>query len=67
METGVTGMNNDFINQKEVAEMLSIRPRTINKMIKTDETFPKPLVISQRIKRWRREDILGWIKNKMPN
>lgn len=67
METGAARMNNDFINQKEVAEMLSIRPRLINQIIKTDDTFPKPLVISKRIRRWRREDILSWIKDKMPN
>jgi predicted DNA-binding transcriptional regulator AlpA len=45
--------------------MLAIRPRLINKILKTDESFPKPLVLSERVKRWKRDDIVGWINSKM--
>jgi predicted DNA-binding transcriptional regulator AlpA len=65
MEAGSSIVSSEFIGQQEVADMLSIRPRLINQILKTDESFPKPLVVSKRIKRWKRDDIVGWINSKM--
>ena len=65
MEAGSSILSSEFIGQQEVAEMLAIRPRLINQILKTDETFPKPLVVSKRIKRWKKDDIVGWINSKM--
>ena len=65
MEAGSSIVSSEFIGQQEVAEMLAIRPRLINQILKTDESFPKPLVVSKRIKRWRKDDIVGWINSKM--
>ena len=61
MEAGSSIVSSEFIGQQEVADMLSIRPRLINQILKTDESFPKPLVVSKRVKRWKRDDIVGWI------
>lgn len=65
MEAGSSIVGSEFIGQQEVADMLAIRPRLINKILKTDESFPKPLVVSKRVKRWKRDDIVGWINSKM--
>jgi predicted DNA-binding transcriptional regulator AlpA len=65
MEAGSSIVSSEFIGQQEVAEMLAIRPRLINQILKTDESFPKPLVVSKRIKRWKKDDIVGWINSKM--
>lgn len=65
MEAGSSIIGSEFIGQQEVADMLSIRPRLINQILKTDESFPKPLVVSKRVKRWKRDDIVGWINSKM--
>lgn len=65
MEAGSSILSSEFIGQQEVAEMLAIRPRLINQILKTDESFPKPLVVSKRIKRWKKDDIVGWINSKM--
>jgi predicted DNA-binding transcriptional regulator AlpA len=65
MEAGSSIVSSEFIGQQEVADMLSIRPRLINQILKTDESFPKPLVVSKRVKRWKRDDIVGWINSKM--
>jgi predicted DNA-binding transcriptional regulator AlpA len=65
MEAGSSVVSSEFIGQQEVAEMLAIRPRLINQILKTDESFPKPLVVSKRIKRWKKDDIVGWINSKM--
>jgi predicted DNA-binding transcriptional regulator AlpA len=65
MEAGSSIVGSEFIGQQEVADMLAIRPRLINQILKTDESFPKPLVVSKRVKRWKRDDIVGWINSKM--
>ena len=65
MEAGSSIVSSEFMGQQEVADMLSIRPRLINQILKTDESFPKPLVVSKRVKRWKRDDIVGWINSKM--
>jgi len=57
-------MMNEFIDRKEVADLLSIHHRLIEKIMKADETFPKPIVISKRVRRWRYSDIMKWANSK---
>ena len=45
METGATSMSNDFIDTKEIARMLSIKPKSVNYVIQSDERFPKTLLV----------------------
>ena len=65
MEAGLSKMSNDFIGQRDVANILSLKShRLVEKILKNDETIPKPIVISERVKRWRHEDIINWVNSK---
>tara|TARA_B100000902_G_scaffold376051_1_gene406695 strand:+ start:2847 stop:3035 length:189 start_codon:yes stop_codon:yes gene_type:complete len=57
-------MSNDFIDTKEIARMLSIKPKSVNYVIQSNNTFPNALVLSARIKRWKREDVERWIEDQ---
>jgi predicted DNA-binding transcriptional regulator AlpA len=35
--------------------------------MESDDTFPKPLSISKRIKRWNKKEIMEWRDNKIKN
>ncbi len=48
----------------DIAQMLSIHPKTLYALIKKDETFPKPISFGPRMRRWKPEDIKSWIENK---
>jgi|TARA_E500000318_G_scaffold13917_1_gene13576 predicted DNA-binding transcriptional regulator AlpA len=63
MEANVT--DQDFIDQKEIAEILSVKPKSIYYLMETDTSFPKPLVLSPRIRRWKKQDVLDWINSKL--
>lgn len=63
MEAGQTTMSN-LIDMKAVAEMISVKPKSIYYIMKSDETFPQPITLSPRIKRWKLEDIQSWIEEK---
>ena len=47
-----------------VAEMMSMHPKSMRKIIKEDQSFPKEIVFSERVKRWKYSEILEWIDNK---
>ncbi|MBG38751.1 MAG: hypothetical protein CL857_02410 [Cryomorphaceae bacterium] len=65
METGIRKMSNDFIGQRDVANILSLKNhRLVEKILKNDETFPRPISLSQRVKRWRHDDIMKWVNSK---
>ncbi len=64
MEAGTHTMNNDFIDIKEIAEMLSIKPKSVNYVIQSNSNFPNALVLSARMKRWRRKEVEEWIANQ---
>lgn len=65
MEAGVFTMNNDFIDMKEIAAMLSIKPKSVYYITQSDTSFPRPLVISPRIKRWRKQEVVNWIESRL--
>ena len=65
METGIRKMSNDFIGQRDVANILSLKNhRLVEKILKNAETFPRPISLSQRVKRWRQDDIMKWVNSK---
>jgi len=64
MEAGARTMSNDFIDIKEIAEMLSIKPKSVNYVIQSNGSFPNALVLSARIKRWKRQEVEEWISNQ---
>jgi len=47
-----------------VAEMMSMHPKSMRKIIKEDQSFPKEIVFSERVKRWKYSEILEWIDSK---
>jgi len=65
MEARESVMSNDFIDQKTIADMLSIKPKSIYYIMESDSTFPKPLVLSPRIKRWKKAEVVAWIDSKL--
>lgn len=54
----------DFVSVEEIASMLSVHKKTMEKIIRTDETFPKPISLGERIRRWPVEDIKTWLRSK---
>jgi len=54
----------NLIDMKAVAEMICVKPKSIYYIMKSDKTFPQPIELSPRIKRWRKEDIQHWIERK---
>ena len=63
MEANLT--DQDFIDQKEIAEILSVKPKSIYYLMEADASFPKPLVLSPRIRRWKKKDVIDWINSKL--
>lgn len=54
----------DFVSVEEIASMLSVHKKTMEKIIRTDKTFPKPISLGERIRRWPVEDIKTWLRSK---
>jgi predicted DNA-binding transcriptional regulator AlpA len=65
MEAGALTMNNEFIDAKAIADMLSIKPKSIVYVMESDDKFPRPVVLSPRIKRWRKQEVEDWLKQKL--
>jgi len=65
MEAGTWTMTNEFIDIKDIADMLSIKPKSAYYIIQSDSNFPKPLVLSPRIKRWKKNEVEDWINSKL--
>ena len=52
-----------MLSYKEVAAMLGIGVSTVWKKTNTpDSGFPQPFYITERARRWRKSDILKWVK-----
>lgn len=53
-----------LLSDTEVAAMLGIGVSTVWKKAKNPEDgFPQPFAITDRAKRWRRSDVLKWVKS----
>jgi predicted DNA-binding transcriptional regulator AlpA len=64
MEAGARAMSGDFIDIKEIAKMLSINPKSVNYVIQNNKSFPNALVLSARIRRWKRKEVEDWISSQ---
>lgn len=52
-----------MLSDKEVAAMLGIGVSTVwKKTNDPDGNFPRPFNITERARRWRKSDILKWVK-----
>lgn len=52
----------DFLSPKELCAYLGISNSTRLKLEKTDKTFPKAIIFSQRIKRYCRKAVDAWLQ-----
>lgn len=52
----------DMIGTKEIATMLGVsREHCVNRIIKRPD-FPRPAIdLSQRMRRWKRQDVMRWM------
>ncbi len=50
-----------LINIKDVMQMVGIKQSTIYKYMKT-KGFPKPIKLSQKCSRWKKEEVEKWIQ-----
>lgn len=53
-----------LLEANDIAHMLSIHQKTVYALIKSDETFPKPITFGPRMRRWKLEDVKAWIDSK---
>jgi len=53
-----------LIDLNTLSEMTMISTKTLRKIIKEDETFPKPVNLGPRMTRWKYSDVVNWIENK---
>jgi predicted DNA-binding transcriptional regulator AlpA len=53
---------NDLIDTKDIAQMLGVtRAHCVGRIVKRPD-FPKPAVaLSQRLKRWRKAEVMKWM------
>ena len=52
-----------YMNKKQLAAYLNVSVATI-RMLVNSGSLPKPLVISERIQRWKREDVDAYLTYK---
>ena len=60
-------MEEKLIDLKEVARMMSMHPKSAKRVIKREDEFPKPIVFSERVHRWKYSSVVKWIENKDSN
>jgi predicted DNA-binding transcriptional regulator AlpA len=37
---------------------------TVYRLLRTDETFPRPLQLGRRMTRWSRADVVAWVASR---
>jgi len=56
----------ELLTPNEIASMLKITVRQFNERVSKRDGFPEPLnqkVMGRNSKRWKKDDIISWIKN----
>lgn len=53
-----------MIGKKELAQLLSVNPWTIDRWRKRDRSFPSPVWISDTTPRWYQRDIEQWLASR---
>ena len=54
-----------LLQVNDIAELISVHPKTMYAMIQNDDTFPKPISFGPRMNRWKREGIMKWVDTKV--
>jgi predicted DNA-binding transcriptional regulator AlpA len=50
-----------FIPLEEVAGLIGVCTATVRRWARTHPDFPKPFLLTERVWRWDREEILAWV------
>lgn len=54
----------ELIDTRDIAEMLRLRPAYVRDTLVKGPTFPRPaLMLSQKTRRWDRQDVMRWIEH----
>ena len=56
-------MQERMLNVKEVAKMLGVSKSTVYNLI-NEGKLPRPILITERLRRWKLSDILNYIEKK---
>jgi len=56
-------MQERMLNVKEVAKMLGVSKSTVYNLI-NEGKLPRPIPITERLRRWKLSDILNYIEKK---
>ena len=62
MDEGGEVMQHRFLDTADIAEMLGVRRDHVTDRLSKRPDFPKPHInVTQKLRRWRREDIEAWL------
>ena len=61
MSTTIVG-DVDLIDAAGIAELLGVSRQRVDKIAKTDPTFPEPIARLRRIRVWERESVERWAR-----
>jgi len=54
----------EFMSVKDIGKLLSLNPKKAYYVTQNSEDFPKGYKFSQKILRWKTEDVLKWLQKK---
>ena len=57
----------EFMGLKDISELLSMTRKQAYYITKTDDTFPKGISFSPKIKRWKTSEVMSWLADKQEN
>jgi len=57
-------MEEKLMDTTALSELLSMPPYSVRKLVNEDPMFPKAVLITPRIRRWKYTEVLEWIDSK---
>ncbi len=51
-------------DQRDVAHYLKVSAQTVANLVLSDETFPQPVPISERLVRWHPQVVRDWLRTR---
>ena len=57
-------MEEKLMDTSDLAGMLALNIKTVQKIIREEGDFPKPIMITKHTRRWKYSDILEWINTR---
>ena len=57
-------MEEKLLDTNDLSAMLSLHLKTVKKMLREENDFPKPIMITPHTRRWKRSEIIEWMEKK---